>query len=96
MTKTQDNDNLKKLKRIYKTFSGYVHASYAHIMQMYGGLKDSRSFNISGIPSDLEKFKNYTLCNEALKSVFYVLVFVANTFNQKEIKKEAYEYSMEL
>ncbi len=96
LTKTQDSKNLDRLKRIYKTFSGYVHASYAHIMQMYGGNKDSMSFNISGTPSDLEKLKNYALCDEALKSVFYVLVFVAKTFNKTEIEKEAYQYSMKL
>ena len=96
LTKIQDSESLNRLKRIYKPFSGYVHASYSHIMQMYGGKKESMSFNISGISSNVERLKNYALCNEAFKSVFYVFVFVAKTFNQTEIEKEAYEYSMDL
>jgi hypothetical protein len=30
-------DTRKRLENIYKTFCGYVHANYAHIMEVYNG-----------------------------------------------------------
>jgi hypothetical protein len=44
-----DDATQKLLERIYKTFCGYTHASYVHIMEIYNGQEDS--FNLAGIPS---------------------------------------------
>lgn len=37
------------MQRIYKTFSGYTHAHYPHIMEIYGGREPS--FKILGVSS---------------------------------------------
>jgi hypothetical protein len=44
-----DDATSKVTNRIYETFSGYVHANYAHIMEVYGG--PTKDFNLAGIPS---------------------------------------------
>jgi hypothetical protein len=45
----------KNLIKVHKTFSGYTHAEYSHIMQMFGGRPKNWSFNISGMPSQEQK-----------------------------------------
>jgi hypothetical protein len=44
-----DDATQKLLQRIYVSFCGYTHASYAHIMEIYEGNQDS--FNLAGVPS---------------------------------------------
>jgi hypothetical protein len=44
-----DDDTRNQLERIFKTFSGYVHASYTHIMEVYNGA--TFDFNLKGVPS---------------------------------------------
>jgi len=43
-----DDATRNLLERIFKTFSGYVHASYAHIMEVYNGA--TFDFNLKGVP----------------------------------------------
>ena len=44
-----DEGTRKIIDKIYKTFCGYVHADYAHIMEIYNGGTDD--FNLTGVPS---------------------------------------------
>ena len=48
--KGRDDDRMPKMSEdIYKTFCGYVHANYAHIMEVYEG--KSRNFNLYPYPA---------------------------------------------
>lgn len=76
----QDERVRQLIKNIYKTFSGYTHASYAHIMQMYGGPSDNWTFNISGIKSESQRAMYMQLVEEAHGSLLYVMAYVAKTF----------------
>ena len=87
----QDEKTRTNLVTLYKTFSGYVHASYAHIMQMYGGALSSQTFNISGIPSQQQKEAHMELVEEAYKSLLWTLAHAADTFGVKDIHREIIE-----
>jgi hypothetical protein len=50
-----DDATQKLLERLYKTFSGYVHANCAQIMETFGG--PARNFNLAGISSVEERRK---------------------------------------
>ena len=76
------------IKRIHKTFSGYVHANYSHIMQVYGGSEDNLSFNLGGVPSDRQKKVHFQLVDQTIISVQYVIAFMADTFGQSELCSE--------
>ena len=76
------------IKRIYKAFSGYVHANYSHIMQVYGGSKGNLSFNLGGIPSDIQKADNFQLVDQAIISVRLVIAFMAGKFGQDGLRSE--------
>ncbi len=93
---SEDSSALNTIKRVYKTFSGYVHGSYAHIMQMYGPRSPNPTFKISGIPSEFEKSRQYSLCYESVKSVYYAFNFIANKLGEKELAREAFEIVMPL
>jgi hypothetical protein len=85
----QDERTKKSLANVYKTFSGYTHAGYSHIMQMYGGHFPNLSFNISGIPSQEQKDMHMQLVIEAYKSVLYAIAYVARAFGLKELYRDA-------
>jgi len=88
----QDERAKKILTNIYKTFSGYTHAGYSHIMQMFGGIYPALSFNISGIPSQEQKEMHMQLVIEGYKSVLYAIAHVAHTFDLKELHRDVIEY----
>jgi hypothetical protein len=83
-----DDAGQKLLERMYKTFSGYTHAGYAHIMEVYNGHTDS--FNLGGVPSEELRRKwreHYDIaCNALLMAGAYSA--------QKFGKKEYYEAMM--
>ena len=43
---------------LYKAFSGYVHGAYVHIMEMYGGPRDSLRFHMNGVDSE-ERYEEW-------------------------------------
>jgi hypothetical protein len=45
----QDEETHIRIQNIYKTFSGYVHANYAHIMEIYNG--GTLDFSLAGVSS---------------------------------------------
>lgn len=89
----QDERVKKSLTNVYKAFSGYTHAGYSHIMQMYGSTYPTPpSFNISGIPSHDQIDMHMQLVIEAYKSVLYSIARVAHTFDLEELHCEVIEY----
>jgi hypothetical protein len=75
------DEQLKKYQsNVYKTFSGYIHAGYSHIMQMFGGSYPNLSFNVSGIPSQVQIDMHMQLVIEAYKSVLYTMAHVSQKF----------------
>jgi len=86
--KEQDERIRRSLIKVYKTFSGYTHAGYAHIMQMYGGSEDLRSFNVSGIPSQTQRDMHMQLVEAAHDSLLYEMAYVAKTFGLHDLHRE--------
>jgi len=84
--KEQDEKIKRSLTNVYKIFSGYIHAGYSHIMQMYGG--PSHSFNVAGIPSQAERDWQHQFVLEAYKSVLYAMEHVAKIFKLKDLHTE--------
>lgn len=84
----QDERIKRSLTNVYKTFSGYIHASYSHIMQMYGGATNLQSFNIAGISSQAQRDLNMGLVLDAYKALLYAMAHVARTFNLHDLHRE--------
>ena len=81
LTNSTQHEQMKKSHtNVYKTFSGYVHAGYAHIMQMFGGSYPNLSFNVSGVPSQSQIDMHMQLVIEAYKSVLYAMAHVSQKF----------------
>jgi hypothetical protein len=77
----QDQKTADRIGRIYKAFSGYTHANYSHIMQIYGGDNwRNLSFNLGGVPSDEQKHDHYKLILEISKLLFNALDFMDKSF----------------
>lgn len=88
----QDERIKRHLTNIYKTFSGYTHAGYAHIMQMYGGQSQNMSFNIPGIPSQQQKDMHLELVTEAYKSLLHTIAHTSHAFGLKELHRDVMRY----
>lgn len=77
MTGTTQNQQVSDItNRIYKTFCGYTHANYSHIMQIYGGNLENPSFKIAGVTSERQILDHMQLVEEAAKSVSLALDFI--------------------
>lgn len=76
------------IKGIHKTFSGYVHANYSHIMEVYGGSRGDLSFNLGGVPSSKQKMYKFQLVDQAMISIQMLIAFMAKTFEQNELCSE--------
>ncbi len=88
LTGREKDERIKThLTNVYKTFSGYIHAGYAHIMQMFGPPQHG-SFNISGIPSQLEKAKHLQLVEESYKSLLLAILEASGAFGLLEIHRD--------
>jgi|GEM_PF-567109 len=88
----QDEETRTRTLRIYKTFCGYTHADYAHIMQVYGGICPDLSFNIAGIPSTQQREMHFQLVEQAYLSVLYLIGFSASRFGLAELYSEVVRY----
>ena len=93
LTGGSPNEQVKRsLSNVYRTFSGYVHAGYSHILQMYGGNYPNLSFNISGVPSETQITMHMQLVTEAYKSVLYAIAHSAKKFGLKGLYDEVIRY----
>ena len=89
LTGNEQDERIKRsLNNVYKTFSGYTHAGYSHIMQMYGGSGNLRSFNIDGIPSQAQRDLYMELIQKAHQSLLYEMSYVAKTFGLHDLLRE--------
>lgn len=88
LTGREQDERIKtQLASVYKTFSGYTHAGYAHIMQMFGPLQQG-SFNISGITSQQQIVMHLQLVEEAYKSTLLAISEAAGSFGLEELRRE--------
>ena len=86
----QDEKIHASVTNIYKTFSGYTHANYSHIMQIYGGIPSN--FNLPGVPSIQQRAMHMELVEQAYYSVLYSIGFAANKFGLAELFREVVQY----
>jgi hypothetical protein len=69
------------LEDLYKTFCGYVHANYAHIMEVYNGA--TRDFNLAGVPSIPQRQMRMEHVELAASAVLHAAAFIAQTLGLK-------------
>jgi hypothetical protein len=81
-----DQDAYKMIDNVHHTFSGYVHANYAHIMEVYNRATDS--FNLSGVPELQEFFKRAEFLDIAMREVLQAGAFIAWRLGKAELKTE--------
>jgi hypothetical protein len=75
-----DDEMQQMLERIYKTFCGYVHANYAHVMEVYNGL--AQDFNLAGVPSAQQRQMRLAHVHESTTSVLHAAAFIARTLGR--------------
>ena len=78
-----DDETLRITENLYKTFCGYVHADYAHIMEVYEG--KSRDFNLGGVPSEQQRQMRIEYVELAGESVLHAAAFIADTLGLKDL-----------
>ena len=81
-----DQDAYSMIDNVHHTFSGYVHANYAHIMEVYNRATDS--FNLSGVPELGEFLKRAEYLDIALREVLQAGAFIAWRLDKAELKSE--------
>ena len=86
----QDEVVRQTISRIHRTNSGYIHASYSHIMEMFGG--PSKTFNFSGIPSHDQKLIRSQIVEAAKTSVAQTIAFAAQRFDLHDIYEDTKTY----
>ena len=64
-----DDKMAEMTEKIYKTFCGYVHANYAHIMEVYNG--STCDFNLAGVPSVKQRQMQMEYVEVIANSVLY-------------------------
>ena len=62
---------------------GYVHADYAHIMEVYNG--KACDFNLAGVPSTQQRQIRMEHIEVAAKAVLYAAAFIAHTLELKDV-----------
>jgi hypothetical protein len=78
-----DDVMLRIIENIYKTFCGYVHANYAHILEVYEG--NTRKFNLTGVPSVKQRQMRMEHVELAAHSVLHAAAFIAHTLGLKDL-----------
>lgn len=71
------------LENIYKTFCGYVHANYAHIMEVYNGA--TLDFNVAGVPSISQRQMRMEHVELASSAVLHAAAFIAQTLGLNDL-----------
>jgi hypothetical protein len=82
------SDCLKHIRNIHKTYCGYVHSNYPHIMEIYGGPPEKLKFNISGVNNADRKRAYVRTFKETVKSVEFTMGFIAHKLGFKELFNE--------
>jgi hypothetical protein len=79
----QNNQMREAFESIYKTFSGYVHANYAHIMEMYNG--ETLDFNLPGISDVHPRAIRVEHVELAANAVAHSAAFIAHKIGLKDL-----------
>jgi len=82
----QDEATQNSMKKIHLIFCGYIHANYAHIMEVYNVAE--HNFNLAGVPSEKEKAMRMEYADVLSTSVLLCAAFVADRLNLKDIRAE--------
>lgn len=85
----QDEETRTRILDIYETFSGYIHANYSHVMEIYGGQRPTLSFNVGGVPSHSERLKRMELVDQARLSVIHSIAYIALVLGKHDIHRDA-------
>ena len=88
-----DDATSKRLEKLYKTYSGYVHANHAEIMEIYGG--PARNFNLSGIPSVAERQKRSEYVEILTDFVLRITSLVSDTMGLTALHREIVQLSQQ-
>jgi len=70
-----DEETSTRINNVYKTFSGYVHANYAHIMETYN-VRDL-NFSLVGVPSIQQRLMRSEFVELSANSVLYSAAYIA-------------------
>ncbi len=82
------------LDRIFRTFSGYIHANYAHIMEVYYQPEDS--FNLLGVPDVSERLKRAEVIEQAAINLLLATWRVARTLGHDELRRDIVKFVREV
>jgi len=85
-----DEETSQTIERVYKTFSGYVHANYAHIMEVYNGA--TRDFNLNGVPEAQQRLMRQETVEIAANSVLHMTAFIARTLSMNNLLREVIHF----
>jgi len=81
-----EEETSTRLNNVFKTFSGYVHANYSHIMETYNG--GALDFNLAGVPSVQQRQMRMELVELAANSVLHAAAYIAHTVGLKKVHSE--------
>jgi hypothetical protein len=81
-----DSNMRASVENIYKAFSGYVHANYAHIMETYNG--EILNFSLAGVPDSQQRVMRMEHVELATNDVLNMAAFIAHKFGLKELHRE--------
>jgi hypothetical protein len=81
-----DDETSTRLNNVFKTFSGYVHANYSHIMETYNG--GALDFNLAGVPSAQQRQTRMEAVELAANSVLHAAAFIAHTVGLNKLHSE--------
>ena len=88
----QQESTRARVLRVYKTFCGYTHAHYSHIMEIYGGIYPDLSFNVAGVPSLYQRDTHMKTVEQAYLSVLYTLAFIAQKLKLNTLFREIWSH----
>ena len=83
-----NEDVRQKLNKRHKTFCGYIHANYSHIMQSYGGTRPNYSFNLLGVPSEQQKLMQSQIVKQSYISVLLCISLICIQCKEVGIRNE--------
>src|SRR5665213_925631 len=81
-----DEKTRAAIDRAYKTVSGYVHANYSHIMEIYNGL--THDFNLAGVPDIQPRQIRMEHVELAANSVLHMAAYIAGTLKMDDLCRE--------
>jgi len=88
---TQDEAYRTRLDRIFHAFSGYVHANYAHITEVY--FEPDDSFNLLGVPDIEQRLGRAELVERAGVDVLLAASFAASRLGLSNIRDELFDFA---